>query len=349
MAPGVFLGYGATGLIRSSTFTRAYGSVVGGCVSVLLLATLEMRDSLCADNTVLNPLSVGGGVSAMYTPNVLIVNSSFLRNTATNGGGVASNHAVLACRNCTIRDNLAVQKVPPFIFTVFPNASAVPDKALLGQGGGAIAVGGQPEPWCTLAVGRWCTVARIEVSEGSVVAGNGAGVGGGVSAYAGDLVISGSLVSGNFARENGGGVHRASDGRVAVRTSEVSGNRAGSCAGVEIRSEGEGTEISDSVIRANFADGAAPHRLDSYSPAQYGSGGGLCFSAEPVARTQHTCAAGGEPVVVSSGVGDLSVTAGPSSFLEVAPYNCTVRPSARCSLVRAIDFTPRAPRSILPL
>lgn len=162
---------------------------------------------------------VGGG-TVLNTNGVTIVG-----NSATNGfgGGIFTFGGTVNLQNSFVRNNLA------------------------SEGGGGIAGRRQtssPFPFSTVII------------ENTVVSGNSAESGGGISSYgSGSLTIRGSSLQDNDAILQGGGL---SASNFVIEDSDISGNVASSGGGVFSVTGGNGS-ISDSTIAGNTAiTGLAP-------------------------------------------------------------------------------------------
>ncbi len=159
-------------------------------------------------------VGTGGGISSTRT--VDIVDSVITENSANNGGGLYNSIGHVTITDSEITDNTAES-----------------------LGGGLYSTG-------TSSGGTSLTVTN------SIVAGNSAEHGGGIYNFR-PMVIEDSLIEGNLAVEQGGGIAHDNNSVDLVR-STVRGNTAGTHGGGITNGSGGSVTIEQSTITANHAD-----------------------------------------------------------------------------------------------
>jgi predicted outer membrane repeat protein len=256
---GLLVGSGTASLtVQNITFTDGSATEGGAIASD---GNLLVENSVFRGNTASNHggaiFNAGGGYD------VQIVDSVFTGNTATNGGGAVYGSGVSIVES-TFTENAAVGGGAVYGFGVFSAESTF--TANEAEVGGAV-FGGQ-----------------YNASAGSTFIGNEAEVVGGAMVDYGVSQVINSTFLENVAGEVGGAILTTS-GQIALST--FIENRANSGVGVDaseaIMAEGDGDTVA--VLGNIFAGTRANAQLGSFSAGAYSDGGGNVFSTTQTAES----------------------------------------------------------------
>jgi CSLREA domain-containing protein len=209
----------------------------GAGIRFLSAGKLTIEESEISGNTILADFSNGGGIYSYG--NVETTGSVVGDNRATmSGGGLYANGTVTS-HNSIFHGNSAGSHGGG----IWAGQDVSLDKSFVsantadGHGGGIIQSSGTMTIW-----------------ESEVFRNTAAGDGGGIH-VAGDLQVVSSVLSGNYAMEDGGAAYVPDNGDLTVINSTVSGNTADARGGGLFFDNGEATILS-STIANNQASGA---------------------------------------------------------------------------------------------
>ena len=187
----------------------------GGDRVVHVLAGATVR---IADLTLRNGSAAaadGGGLLNAGT--LTLANVTVTRSTTASSGGGISNTGTLTAADMVISDNVAS-----------------------GNRGGGI---NNDDP------------ATLDLVRGRVVGNRTVSFGGGIANIGGPATIADSLISGNSAGQNGGGINNFSQSSMTVTRSTISGNRSQVAGGGIRNTEMSTLALTNSTIAHNVADG----------------------------------------------------------------------------------------------
>ncbi len=278
---GVLLDFANARISRSIIADNVVSSGQGGGIGVIAGGSLVIEGSLVSGNAA----AAGGGI-AVANSEVTIADGSVLRNNAaaTDGGGLhLSGDSTATVTESALRDNAADRSGGGL--WQGPNGTASLSRVVIdgnlaaggeaGQGGGVMSVGGTVSISGSSVRGNIAPLAGggLELGGGtmlvssSLIAANvagGAGTaapgrGGGFHATAGEATFSRSVVEGNSAWREGGGLWNPGGSRLFLLESSVRGNRAespgGLGGGVFNAAEGEVTVAASVFIGNNAGEG----------------------------------------------------------------------------------------------
>ncbi|MCP3903870.1 MAG: right-handed parallel beta-helix repeat-containing protein, partial [Planctomycetes bacterium] len=264
----------------------------GGGMSVGAASTVLIDDCTFTNNTANH-----GGALRTSTTNLAVVHSDFIDNTATSGGGAVTVDSSLPVmfESCTFSGNSTESLGGGAIYAGDTELMLTACTFTANTGAGAaLYLGGSPTTMtgCTF-IGNdapndlgaiWsshaaCQIidclfqdntgcaARIDESDGAVIdrcrfVGNSANghFGGGLRLFRSETLVTNSLFTGNFAPEEGGGIHTYGNGPVTVRQCTMHGNVAGEIGGGLRHADIQdgliaSLTVSDSIFWDNVADG----------------------------------------------------------------------------------------------
>ncbi|MBS45116.1 MAG: hypothetical protein CMH83_18490 [Nocardioides sp.] len=276
--------------VRNTRLVDNAASRAGGAIEANSGRTLVSGSRFARNDAGTGPGN-GGGLHLTGDGYVRVTESSFVRNTAVEGGGLWNSatgqmqlNDVMFQANSASGDD--ADQGGGAIYT--DGLVAVRSSRLMqnsatgtsGSGGGALNVGGTLRLIDTVVRGNDAQRAGggVEASGGATTlvdatlrfntAGANPGNGGGLHLTgAGNVVLMGGVVDGNIASAEGGGLWNSSGGTMEVRGTEIADNKAlgadATNGGGGIFNAGGELIVTDASITGNLANGAS------------GSGGGI--------------------------------------------------------------------------
>ncbi|CAN1211352.1 Filamentous haemagglutinin FhaB/tRNA nuclease CdiA-like TPS domain-containing protein [Tumidithrix helvetica PCC 7403] len=239
-------------------------STQGAGILVNTGATLNLTNSVIANNTIVTANSGSDGAGLANNGTATLTNVTLRNNTAADDGGGIKNAGLLTISNSTISNNTAIGTsgtsggggiINVTSGTLNLNNTIVSgNNARVGGGlrnDGTVTIDGVTFSGNT-ASSFGGAIARTNNSTlaiaNSILSGNTAQTGGGFFGI-GAVTLTNSTISGNFASNNGGGI--ANVGAVTLTNSTVSGNSASNNGG-GITNIGAIT-LTNSTVSGNFA------------------------------------------------------------------------------------------------
>jgi predicted outer membrane repeat protein len=217
--------------------------------------SLSVSDSVFNNNSAVN----GGGAIAA-TSGTTIINSTFSGNSAPLGGAIENSLASLTVGNCTFDNNSA------------------------GFGGGAIAAFGSTNVFNSTFSNNQAPGAA---SLGGAVYFQGVGA---------PLILTESTLFNNVSNFDGGAIYLL-DGQVTLRNVTISGNSA--------KNNGGGIDITSSTVTANLNDVTITNNLADSDNDGSGSGGGI-FRDSGTAQVHNSIIAGNLDTTGNAGGGAIN-------------------------------------------
>lgn len=290
--------------VRNSLFVdNAVGVTTGGGGAIASSGTLIVEDSAFSGNdafgSTIDDSAAGGAIAVIDQGDATVARSTFTGNRASRAGGAIS----------VLNATIVIED------SSFGGSGA--GESNIGRVGGAVSIGSDEtgdftaagsiirstfrgnvaESLGTATSGRVggainVSIADVEVIDSTIVDNEADVHGGGINVFAstadvdGRVSVSGTLISGNTANLDGGGIY-ADTGVVVVANSTVSGNAAGRFGGgvnlIGTPPSGTGSTITHATIVGNSATGTVG------VPA-----GGLQIDAWATASIDHSIIAGSQ-------------------------------------------------------
>jgi predicted outer membrane repeat protein len=218
--------------------------------------------TITAGNVTLNQLNFTNGNGAItvngYPADLTVTGGVFRRNTAANGGAIDHTTGIVQVTGASFIDNMATGSGGAIYMDTAFNGGGdqITDCRFVGNTAGGS--GGAIYQFATNGV----------AIAGSTFRGNKAATGGGLYlfAFVGLSSITGTVIHGNSATGNGGGVASGNYGNgVSIGGSKITGNHAGGAGGgIDEEWEQYGAPISNTIIADNSAtDGGGVNEVSS--------------------------------------------------------------------------------------
>lgn len=208
--------------------------------STVTLEGLTVTGGKAKEYRLPNPTAMGGGI--FNCGSLTLIDSTVRGNTAGNGGGGIGNYrASVVLDGSTVRGNTAGNSgggIYGYYSGVVLDGSAVRGNTAGGGGG----------------IGAYRSV--FELNDSTVRGNTAAGLGGAIANSYGKIVLDNSTISGNKARDGGGGFYIGGYVTLEVNDgSTIEGNTSQGDGGGVLSLGENGIDLSDSTVRGNTARG----------------------------------------------------------------------------------------------
>jgi len=233
---------GDTVIISPGTYAGAGNYKLTFSGKAITVRSIDPNDTSVVENTVIDCNGLGRGCT--IDANVVLNGLTITNGNYSTGGGIYITAGAPLIRNCNIRGNYAANGGGGIYCSVSSTTLTIIDSNISGnssvmQGGGIFG---------TLVVINNCKIVNNQavtggglyvysltadrlLIAGNIASGTTSANGGGIYAYSGTVNINNSIVAGNFAQANGGGIFKAAYVRMTMSNCSLAGNAASGLGG----------------------------------------------------------------------------------------------------------------------